>query len=125
MFGDLEPGWWLHGCAASNSDALSPNRRYAGSGKALGDMWALQIGDASQPYSWTELQLSGLPPAPRYDHVAALFPTSPNSQQPDKLIIVGGRDSAQRFKDVHVLDLRSKAWDAQHNIPPLSHQVGW
>ncbi len=97
--------------------------RYAGSGKALGDLWELQISQGGQLYKWKELNPSGTGPAPRFDHVAALFPTSPNSQQPERLMLMGGRDSMQRFKDVHVLDLRAMHWDLQHSIPPLSHEV--
>lgn len=97
--------------------------RYAGSGKALGDLWVLQMGSSTQPYRWQELSAGGAAPTPRYDHVAALFPTSPNSQQPDKLVVMGGRDSMQQYRDVHVLDLQSLTWELQHDIPSLSHEV--
>lgn len=72
---------------------------------------------------WRELLPTGPAPLPRYDHVAALFPVSPNAQQPTKLLILGGRDSVQQFRDAHVLDLETLTWDTQHSIPALSHEV--
>ena len=74
-----------------------------------------------------ELRPSGPAPAPRYDHVATLLATSANASAPEKLLLLGGRDSQQRFKDVHVLDLATKSWEGGHSIPPLSHEAraGW
>lgn len=67
----------------------------------------------------------GLPaPAPRFDHACCALPTAANSQQPDKLVVLGGRDSSQHFTDVHVLDLSSWTWQTGHGVPALGSQVG-
>ncbi len=63
-------------------------------------------------------------PAPRFDHAAAALATVANSPHPDKLVILGGRDSTQGFTDAHMLDLGSMEWLAGHGFPPLGSEVG-
>jgi hypothetical protein len=94
---------------------------YGGSGTAFGDLWMLHLGPSLR---WEELAAAGPCPQPRFDHAAALLPTAPNSPVPDKLVIVGGRDTTQSFEDTHVLDLESMTWQQSHAVPPLAGQVG-
>jgi hypothetical protein len=52
------------------------------------------------------------------------LPTAPNSQQPDKLVVLGGHDSVHQFADaVQVLDLESMTWQAAHGVPALRGEV--
>ena len=96
---------------------------YGGGGAACGDLWALHL-EGSAIFRWEELSPSGPAPAPRFDHTAVALPTAPNSQQPDKLVVLGGRDSAQQFADaVHVLDLETMMWQAAHGVPALGDEV--
>ena len=90
-------------------------------------MWVLHLGGSNgstAAFRWEEVTVAGTPPAPRFDHTAVLLATLPNSPQPDKLLVLGGRDSMQHFTDVHVLDLDSMSWQQAHGVPALSCEVG-
>lgn len=95
---------------------------YGGGGTAFGDLWVLHLG-ADGGLRWEEATLAGRPPAPRFDHTAVALTMAPNSPHPDKLVVLGGRDSTQSFTDVHVLDLKSMTWLGGHGVPPLHGEV--
>lgn len=94
---------------------------YGGGGAAFGDLWVLHLGEGG--LRWEEARPGGPGPAPRFDHAAAALATVANSPHPDKLVILGGRDSTQGFTDAHVLDLGSMEWLAGHGFPPLGSEV--
>lgn len=95
---------------------------YGGGGADLGDLWVLHLGGGG--LRWEEVSASGPAPPPRFDHTATLVATAANSPSPDKLLILGGRDSTQNFTDAHVLDLESMAWEQAHGMPALGGEVG-
>lgn len=100
---------------------------YGGGGTAFGDLWVLHLGDATghspSAFQWEEVQV-GLPaPAPRFDHACCAIPTAANSQQPDKLVLLGGRDSSQHFTDSWWLDLSTWTWQTGSGVPVLAGQV--
>ena len=78
---------------------------------------------AQAPPNCFNLSRPFLQPTPRFDHVAASFSASSDNQQADKLLLMGGRDAIQHFSDVHVLNLELVAWEAEHSIPAISHEV--
>lgn len=94
---------------------------YGGGGTAFGDLWVLHTAEGG--LRWEEVRPGGTAPAPRFDHTAAALATVANSPEPDKLVILGGRDSTQSFTDAHVLDLESMEWLAGHGFPPLGGEV--
>jgi hypothetical protein len=90
-------------------------------------VWVLHLGDAagSSPaaFRWEEVKM-GLPaPAPRFDHTCCAIPTLANSQHPDKLVLLGGRDSSQHFTDGWWLDLSTWTWQTGAGVPALGSQV--
>ncbi|EFN60095.1 hypothetical protein CHLNCDRAFT_133411 [Chlorella variabilis] len=94
---------------------------YGGGGADLGDLWVLHLGGGG--LRWEEVSASGPAPPPRFDHTATLVATAANSPSPDKLLILGGRDSTQNFTDAHVLDLESMAWEQAHGMPALGGEI--
>lgn len=104
-----------------------PCAGYGGSGTAFGDVWVLHLGDAAgtspAAFRWEEIKV-GLPaPAPRFDHSCCAIPTAANSQQPDKLLLLGGRDSQQHFTDGWLLDLSTWTWQTGAGVPAMGGQV--
>ncbi len=100
---------------------------YGGGGTAFGDVWVLHLGDAAASslaaFRWEEVKV-GLPaPAPRFDHTCCAIPTAANSQHPDKLVLLGGRDSSQHFTDGWWLDLSTWTWQTGGGVPTLGGQV--
>lgn len=67
----------------------------------------------NRTFVWEDLteQISGIPPPPRLDHSAVVYPITPNSDTFDKLLIMGGRDLNQMFQDAYCLDLTKMAWE--------------
>lgn len=100
-----------------------PCAGYGGGGTAFGDLWVLHLGGDSGGLHWEEVSASGAAPAARFDHTAVALATAANSPSPDKLVVLGGRDSNQSFTDAHVLDLDSMAWLSGHGVPPLTGEV--
>jgi len=73
-------------------------------------------------FTWTQIQTTGKPPAPRGYHTSNLVGS--------KVIVFGGSDGHECFNDIHILDLKTNHWsrvEADQPIPRLSHsstQVG-
>jgi hypothetical protein len=91
---------------------------YGGGGQVFCDTWGLHCG-AGGAFRWQDVtgELAGEAPAPRFDHAAFAFPTAPNSDACDKLMVSGGRDAGQVLADAFVLDLESMAWERAPAAP--------
>ena len=96
---------------------------YAGNGRALGDLWILHLSEDNVPLQWEEALLSGIPPTPRFDHCAFIFPVTPNSSTFDKYMVMGGRDNSTQFSDSYMLDLNKMAWESDAKPPTLTYEL--
>ncbi|KAG9298161.1 hypothetical protein G9A89_000038 [Geosiphon pyriformis] len=89
--------------------------------QALNDVYALNISDLNN-LVWEEIEPLGRPPISRGYHTSNLVGS--------KLVVYGGSDGHECFKDVHVLDLDTNSWiqvPVENSYPRLSHtatQVG-
>ncbi|XP_020527213.1 acyl-CoA-binding domain-containing protein 5 isoform X2 [Amborella trichopoda] len=76
--------------------------------RLLNDIHVLDV----NTMTWEAVKTLGAPPAPRYDHVAAL-----HAQR--YLLIFGGGSHSTCFNDLHVLDLQTMEW----SIPQTQGEV--
>ena len=64
---------------------------------------------------WVAPNVKGALPAPRYDQTMCLYP--------GRLLVLGGRDNSQMFKDVCVLEVDTFTWTDQ-GTPAYNHEIG-
>ncbi|CAG8444231.1 9235_t:CDS:2 [Ambispora gerdemannii] len=89
--------------------------------RALNDVYVLNISDLNN-LVWEKIEPLGTPPISRGYHTSNLVG--------NKLVVYGGSDGHECFKDIHVLDLEINTWfniAMESSYPRLSHtatQVG-
>ncbi|KAI8089529.1 uncharacterized protein BX664DRAFT_333243 [Halteromyces radiatus] len=89
--------------------------------QALSDVYVLDVSDPNR-LCWSEIKPSGPAPMARGYHTGNLIK--------DKLVIYGGSDGHDCFRDIHILNLTTNHWsqiELDRAIPRLSHsstQVG-
>ena len=109
--GPTPPARSHHTCAFRNN-VVYLFGGYGGHGKAYDDLWTLSLGDDDTPMTWTLAEPKGHGPSPRFNHTIAYFPNN--------LVISGGRDNSQTFRDMHLLDLETMTWQDAATNPSLA-----